>query len=1097
MKSIFDIHKKLGLILEKDDGTTVVKDGLFKRIDQKKTRTLGIFHLYNGSVSNYKSNIRAEYTLKKINPHSFFLFNNEPLLLFFDNPPNMQELSANIWNFNKSALIFVNTPKELVIYNGFNYDKDKGLLTVLNTIKKVSDYAKLEQYSYWKIVTAELWNAKDKIFKKNTRVDKKLLDNIKTARNILLGKDKNQKIKKPLHEKHANRIIGRLIFIRYLIDRGVNFDYEKEGAELLENKEAFPSLILQKNNLFNFFEYLLSKFNGNMLPLNGERDAVENEHLVILAELFAGGNIKARQRSFFNIFDFDFIPIELISNIYETFLSEIQDRDKAFYTPPFLVDYVLSQTVKPFLEKLHNSNEISCKTADMTCGSGIFLCETLRSVINKYIELAKPDISSDKFKKKIKQLLKDNIFGNDINEEATEIAKFSLFITFLDYFEDPKDIENFEFPDVKENFYNEDVFGYFNKDENFKDKLGNIFGKGKKHELDFIIGNPPWGKLQKESKYIEYCKFRENKENKNRKELWLKENENLKDFKPIEIKIANNEFAQAFLLRLSDFSTEKTENQVIVTSKLLYNLQAVKFRNYFLNNFLINEVLEISSVRHQIFANAVGPAAIIKYKYAFGKDTRKNTVDYVSLKPNPYFAIFKTILIEKYDYKEVLQKELIDNDWLWKVLVYGHILDYHFIKRLRNKNQFPVTLGSLIEDKDNKDRPLFASTGIKIGDKNKVNDVSRYKGMYFLETDTKKTKRSSDLQSFFSYFHKNNIWKEEKADGIRNERVFSKPPALLIKIGFTTDFKIVSSVTHIACVFTNSIYAIKSKNRDNKVLENLLGLVSSNLMTFYMIMKGSSTGVEREQLINKELYPFPIIENDKISNLSKELIKIKRLLKIYEHITVADSKENINIKKEKYKRLFVDTEKKLNKTIFNLYNLSETERNLIDYTQNITIPILKAKKKDFRDIKSDVKLYKPYKRVSENEIENYINIFKEHFAKTHNGGKNGYINVRIFQSTNILAIEFYIDDKQYENIWNNEPDNEKALEIMASAGFQKVSNELFIQKDVKVLRSNSFSVLKLNQYKYWHKAVASLDLNEFVDAMIKSQMKPQKKSTNA
>ncbi len=106
---------------------------------------------------------------------------------------------------------------------------------------------------------------------------------------------------------------------------------------------------------------------------------------------------------------------------------------------------------------------------------------------------------------------------------------------------------------------------------------------------------------------------------------------------------------------------------------------------------------------------------------------------------------------------------------------------------------------------------MFASTGIKIGNKNKTYDVSQYKDMFFIETDTKKTKRPSDLQRFYIYFNKKYIWKEDKANREREERVFKIPPALLIKIGFTTDFKLVSSITDIECVFTNSIYAVKSK----------------------------------------------------------------------------------------------------------------------------------------------------------------------------------------------------------------------------------------------------------------------------------------------
>ena len=367
MISISGIHKKLGLNLE---------NGLFLRNKIAEFPNSTIQDLYEGDFKKYKSNFKVEYALKKIQPLSFFLFNNEPLLIFFDYSENndkekQEKLSKDIWNFNKSALVFVNAANELKIYNGFKYE-NSGLLQVLETIKTLKD-KKLNNYSYWKIVTAELWNVKDENFNKKTRVDTKLLENIKTTHQVLINKES----KNPLSEKHANRIIGRLIFVRYLIDRGVNLDYTGKCKELL-TKDDLPELIRQKDELFNFFEYLLTKFNGDILPLNGEQNAVKQSHLIILSNLFAGDNIEleSRQQSLFNVFDFDFIPIELVSNIYEIFLDEKQDTDKSFYTPPFLVDYVLEQTVKPFVAKQHDAENISCKTVDFTCGSGIFLCET-------------------------------------------------------------------------------------------------------------------------------------------------------------------------------------------------------------------------------------------------------------------------------------------------------------------------------------------------------------------------------------------------------------------------------------------------------------------------------------------------------------------------------------------------------------------------------------------------------------------------------------------------------------------------------------------------------------------------------------------------
>lgn len=1036
MISIFVIHKKLGLDLE---------NGLFIRKEIPEYSDSTIRDLYKGDFKKYKSNFKVEYALKKIQPHSFFLFNNEPLLLFFDyskknDKRKQKKLSKDVWNFNKSALVFVNEANQLKIYNGFKYKKS-GLLQVLETINTLKDEEKLKNYSYWKIVTAELWNVKDEAFKQKTRVDTKLLENIKTTREVLI----NEKSENPLSEKHANRIIGRLIFVRYLIDRKVNLDYNGNGKELL-TKNKLPELILHKDDLFDFFEYLLTKFKGDILPLNGEQNAVKQSHLQKLSNLFAGDTIKSRQRSLFNVFDFDFIPIEFISNIYETFLGKKQDTDKAFYTPPFLVDYVLEQTVKPFIAKQDDAENISCKTVDFTCGSGIFLCETLRSIINRYIELAKPDKSSKEFREKIKQLLTENIFGNDRNKEAIEIAKFSLFITLLDYFENPKDIEGFEFPTISDNFYKLDIFN---------NELNNTFGKDKPIEPDFILGNPPWGKIKK-SRYLEYCKEREQEENDVKKDLWKKENKPIEDFKPVEIKISNKEFAQAFLLRLSDFSTKGTVCQVIVTSKLLYNLQADKFRHYFLKNYLINEVLEISSVRHQIFSNAVGPAAIIKYKYAFGIDTKENLIDYVSLKPNPFFAIFKTILIEKHDYKEVIQKELIENDWLWKVLVYGHILDYRFIERLkRNKNTINKSINK---------HKFKVAQGINLYGDGKPKPLNQIINKPYLDLT------KGHLKRYIISLDKNSQWEKKEAKRHPDFEMFTGG-RLFVKKSLENNFNAIAAFTDEYCIYRDALTAIKTEREEDViVLYQLLALLNSNLFTYYILQIGSSTGIEREVAHNeKEKFTFPVKLNNKTAAIVQKLINKKR-----EFFTNNEQ--------------FISIETELNQLIFDLYNLSAAERDLIAYAQEITIPILQAKNKKHKEVYKNPRLSKPYKKVVDAEISDYVNVFKKHFSKFHNGGTNGYFNVRIFQSENILAIEFYIDDKQHNDEWSNEPDNEKALELLAGIGFQKVSNELFMQKDVKTLKRDSFSVLKINQYKYWHKAIARLDIIEFSEAMVQSRM---------
>ena len=43
------------------------------------------------------------------------------------------------------------------------------------------------------------------------------------------------------------------------------------------------------------------------------------------------------------MYDFSILPIEFISNMYEKFIGkENQENEGAYYTPTFLVDYIVS-----------------------------------------------------------------------------------------------------------------------------------------------------------------------------------------------------------------------------------------------------------------------------------------------------------------------------------------------------------------------------------------------------------------------------------------------------------------------------------------------------------------------------------------------------------------------------------------------------------------------------------------------------------------------------------------------------------------------------------------------------------------------------------
>jgi len=101
-----------------------------------------------------------------------------------------------------------------------------------------------------------------------------------------------------------------------------------------------------------------------MFPVTAEeKSAVQPSHLTLLQSLFTTDMLSGGQLLFFWAYNFEFIPIELISAIYEEFLhQEESGQDSAYYTPPNyasgnswggMIGYVLTGNHTAIVEKLN------------------------------------------------------------------------------------------------------------------------------------------------------------------------------------------------------------------------------------------------------------------------------------------------------------------------------------------------------------------------------------------------------------------------------------------------------------------------------------------------------------------------------------------------------------------------------------------------------------------------------------------------------------------------------------------------------------------------------------------------------------------------
>ena len=95
-----------------------------------------------------------------------------------------------------------------------------------------------------------------------------------------------------------------------------------------------------------------NQFNGNIFPLHFDSDDVpKDEHIGYVAsikgdELLPGGGRQISLDSLdFQVYDFAYIPIELLSSIYQQFLHIEGKGEKvgAYYTPEYLADYLVSE----------------------------------------------------------------------------------------------------------------------------------------------------------------------------------------------------------------------------------------------------------------------------------------------------------------------------------------------------------------------------------------------------------------------------------------------------------------------------------------------------------------------------------------------------------------------------------------------------------------------------------------------------------------------------------------------------------------------------------------------------------------------------------
>lgn len=247
----------------------------------------------------------------------------------------------------------------------------------------------------------------------------------------------------------TQRTIDRLVFMRFLEDKQIEGD--SIITPIADSKNSWAKFSAESKRLDTKYNGIVFKPHFiDKTDFTGADDSIFKS----IITGFESSN---------SPYDFNYIPIHILGNIYEQFLGKVievvdnrvlieekPDVRKAggvYYTPKFIVDYIVNHTVGNAIEGKSLNAIKNIRIADIACGSGSFLIGVYdyllnyyKNYYNKYTSKAKEDgcfydAENDIWILSIhqkQQILLNHVFGVDIDHQAVEVTQLSLFLKLLE-----------------------------------------------------------------------------------------------------------------------------------------------------------------------------------------------------------------------------------------------------------------------------------------------------------------------------------------------------------------------------------------------------------------------------------------------------------------------------------------------------------------------------------------------------------------------------------------------------------------------------------------------------------------------------------------
>lgn len=988
---------------------------------------------------------------------------------------DVREWQRFLWNQTVVPMLIVQSRTQIQVYTAYTPPKEKDSQERITSIlETVADTLELDQL-LTAIEAGTIYEEKPEAFFKSYAVDRHLLVNLNVAAEQLAGTQVGG-IRKEENLKFVHRFLTRLLFVCYIIERGMikgeHFEDDvlsklrpktekQEGYFIRHLFDDLGTYYKKRDALCKLFAHVKERFNGSLFPDNGvkgESDRYNEPFISILHRFLKAEELKKGQLTLgFWAYDFSVIPIETISAIYESFLGaqgkireslgegNTKHTTGAYYTPLHLAEL----TVDIALEKVERSvHELT--VLDPACGSGVFLvsffgrmAESLRRKRNYSKDTLDNEWAFD-----LQDLLQ-KLYGIDSNPTACHITCFSLYLVLLEHLL-PRDVEYLR--ELNENKKAlQPLLAPHPKGYNtiYHDNLFNPKLALEKKDFDVVIGNPPWVSDKQNDKYFL---------------RWHQRNPNVLG--------PDKQIAHGFMWKAPEYLADSGIACLLLPASVLFNDHTNLFQKEWFKFVAVEKVVNFSDLRRILFEDAIHPCLAVRFLPIEIKT--KSCVCYEAPKTDIRSQKGGPIYVREEDISVLDTKMILDaaesdsGPALWKSYLWASWRDRRFLARLNDLPKLDRIMG-----KPDSNKELLLGRGGEHYTKNDKEKKVKPKKAWWDD----KLRYIHSLKNEELIVNADNFIdipkKFEKLRRSPNKKIFTNSKVLISR--GASDIKIAYCPKPV--FFSDSIQSIASPNNDYNLLAFLSAVMDSNVMQYYLFHTSTKWAIEREVIYLHELHKLPFFLPTEASDSKKAEEIVANIASLFKNFERKQSNNmwfgQIEKRKDEIKKIRC----KIEPLVRDYYDIDKYETMLIEDTRDYAMESFHP-----RYNRENIPTLREADQKDQKIYGETLCEMLNHFGK----GSSFKVNGEVIQGDPYSVVQVSLTDKIHKNV-SVVNANDRLTEIFKrmKALLEEKQGRFVFCKNLKVFDGNDLYILKPIQMRFWTRTAALNDADEVGGALLK------------